>query len=343
MPHGNPSFAPYSICRRTIKPIGLFEQAAGRRAHDQRRHQIFEHRAGPGDQRRAARDRRRRAAEPEPVSGGHVALGDREEAGQARFGGQQVVAIGIERGFRNRNIRSRAIAARASNRKPNSIAIAIARKASSSAISRSRRAATSAPTASRSVAMRGDRRQDRAATNTADPTPVRRCARARWRSRCRSRISRLLGELRPVGRRSPHRRRRRLARASWTSPRANPPAGAASPSGFCARRAAERLPRQQREHVGDAGSARRRRERRLAATRGKRWRARSDVRRDCRYRRKTHIWASSTRRSRVSYQLKKWPRKRGMRAIVASVASRRSIAWVAPIQPKSRALTTESR
>ena len=38
----------------------------------------------------------------------------------------------------------------------------------------------------------------------------------------------------------------------------------------------------------------------------------------------------------------KWPRKRGMRFIVASVASSRSIVW-APIQPKSRAQTTDSR
>ena len=36
----------------------LLEQAAGRRAHHQRRHQIFEHRSRPGDQRRAHADRR---------------------------------------------------------------------------------------------------------------------------------------------------------------------------------------------------------------------------------------------------------------------------------------------
>ena len=65
---------------------GLSEQAAGRRAHDERGHQILEHRAGPGDERRAAGDRRHGAAEPEPVAGRHITLGDGKEARQPGLG-----------------------------------------------------------------------------------------------------------------------------------------------------------------------------------------------------------------------------------------------------------------
>ena len=35
-------------------------------------------------------------AEPEPVAGGYVSLGDRDEARKTRFGGKQVVIIGVE-------------------------------------------------------------------------------------------------------------------------------------------------------------------------------------------------------------------------------------------------------
>ena len=78
------------------QPVGLLEQAAGRCAHHQRRHQVLEHGAGPGDQRRAMAQRRRGAAEAEPVARGHVALGDGEQAGQPRLGSEQVVAAGVE-------------------------------------------------------------------------------------------------------------------------------------------------------------------------------------------------------------------------------------------------------
>ena len=45
----------------------MVEQAARRRAHDQRGHEVLEHRARPRDQGRPAADRRQRPAEPEPV------------------------------------------------------------------------------------------------------------------------------------------------------------------------------------------------------------------------------------------------------------------------------------
>ena len=96
MPQGTPSSSPYFSCRHTTSRLVSFQQAACRRAHHQRRHQIFEHRSGPGDQARTAVDRRQGAAQPEPVLGGHIALGDGDEARQPRFGRQQVVEIGIE-------------------------------------------------------------------------------------------------------------------------------------------------------------------------------------------------------------------------------------------------------
>ena len=89
------------------EPAGLLEQAAGRRAHHQRRHQVLEHRSRPRDERRAARHRRQRAAEAEPVRDRHVALGDRDEARQARLRGEQVVAAGVEACRRRRGSRSR--------------------------------------------------------------------------------------------------------------------------------------------------------------------------------------------------------------------------------------------
>ena len=55
MPQGTPSSVAIVDLAPHDQPVGLLEQAAGRRAHDQRRHQVFEHRARPGDQRRAVR------------------------------------------------------------------------------------------------------------------------------------------------------------------------------------------------------------------------------------------------------------------------------------------------
>ena len=52
--------------------VGLLDQAAERRPHDQRRHEVLEHRARPGDQRRATSDRRHRTPEPEPVARRHA-------------------------------------------------------------------------------------------------------------------------------------------------------------------------------------------------------------------------------------------------------------------------------
>ena len=60
-------------------------------------HEIFEHRARPGKQRRAAAERGDAMSEPEPVTRRQVALGDGDKAREARFRGQQVVAAFVER------------------------------------------------------------------------------------------------------------------------------------------------------------------------------------------------------------------------------------------------------
>ncbi len=64
--------------------------------HDERGHEIFEHRARPGLQRRGTAERRQRAAEPEPVPCRDVALGDGEETRQPCFRGQKIIDISIQ-------------------------------------------------------------------------------------------------------------------------------------------------------------------------------------------------------------------------------------------------------
>ena len=76
--------------------VGLVEDAALRLLHDQRRHQVFEHRARPRNQRPAEADLDDGPAETEPVLGRNVALGDGEEAGEAGFRGEQVVTALVE-------------------------------------------------------------------------------------------------------------------------------------------------------------------------------------------------------------------------------------------------------
>ena len=88
--------------------VGLFQQASGRRAHDERRHEVFEHGARPGNEGGAFADRRDGASEPKPVAGRNVVLGDRDEARQARLGGEQVVAVGVERPVRGTSDRQQA-------------------------------------------------------------------------------------------------------------------------------------------------------------------------------------------------------------------------------------------
>ena len=96
---GQPEFRGVGDLPADDQTVGLLEQASRRRAHDERGHQIFEHRSRPRNQRGAMRDRRRGAAEPEPMLRRDVALGDREEAGEPRLGSQEIVTVLIERAF----------------------------------------------------------------------------------------------------------------------------------------------------------------------------------------------------------------------------------------------------
>ena len=74
----------------------LVQQAAHRRTHHQLRHQVFEHRARPRDERGTATHRRKRAVQAKPVRRRNVALGDGDEAREARLRSEKVVTAGIQ-------------------------------------------------------------------------------------------------------------------------------------------------------------------------------------------------------------------------------------------------------
>ena len=74
---------------------GLVQQRVVVARHHQHRHQVLEHRAAPRQQQGVAVHRGEQASEGEPVGLRHLALRDGGEAGQAHFGGQQVVVAGI--------------------------------------------------------------------------------------------------------------------------------------------------------------------------------------------------------------------------------------------------------
>ena len=131
-----PERSPVGLLALHDQPIGLLEQAAGRRAHDQRRHQVLEHRARPGDQRRPVSERRRGPAEAEPVPGRDIALGDGEQAGEPRLRCEQIVAARCRAGARRPNSRSTSSLRSGSSRNAKSIASAMARAVSASAFSR---------------------------------------------------------------------------------------------------------------------------------------------------------------------------------------------------------------
>ena len=79
------------------QPIGVLQHAADGGSHHEGRHQVLEHRPGPRDQGGATADGSQRATEAEPVFGIDVALGDRHEAGETGFRGEQVVVARIQR------------------------------------------------------------------------------------------------------------------------------------------------------------------------------------------------------------------------------------------------------
>ena len=75
--------------------VALAQQGHGIAPQEDVRHQILEHRAVPGYQRKPRRLLGDRPAEVEPVLGRHIALGDREEAGEPCLARQQVVMMGV--------------------------------------------------------------------------------------------------------------------------------------------------------------------------------------------------------------------------------------------------------
>ena len=91
----HPAAAAIALLGHDRLAVRLIQQAARRFVHDQDRHQVFEHRPRPRPQSRTARHRDGRAAKPEPVGCGNVALGDGEQAGQPRLGRQQVIAAAV--------------------------------------------------------------------------------------------------------------------------------------------------------------------------------------------------------------------------------------------------------
>ena len=104
---GRLGYAPgHAECRAVLylpahdQPIRLLQKAPGRRAHDERWHQILKHGARPGNERGAVADRSRRAAETKPMPRGDVTLRDGDETRQARLRRQKVVAALVESAFR---------------------------------------------------------------------------------------------------------------------------------------------------------------------------------------------------------------------------------------------------
>ncbi len=74
---------------------GLVEQCPIVSRHYQRRHQVLEHRAAPGQQHGLAADRGEQAPQRKPMILRQLSLCDRDEAAQPRFGRQQIIKAGI--------------------------------------------------------------------------------------------------------------------------------------------------------------------------------------------------------------------------------------------------------
>ena len=75
---------------------GLTQYAALRFVEHQTRHQVLKHRAGPGAQSGVRTAGKKRAPQAGPVAHRQIALGDRQQAGQARLRRQQVVEAGVK-------------------------------------------------------------------------------------------------------------------------------------------------------------------------------------------------------------------------------------------------------
>ena len=328
------------ICRLTIRAARLLDQAAGRRAHHERGHQILEHRSRPGDQGGAAIDGRDGSTQAKPVPGRDIALGDGHEAREPRFGGEQVVAARVESSLGDA-IADRQELSLGIRRKPNSIGpghgvgtIARARQGGDRGLLRrpvaprrraggygSSRVNGLGPArhfgAGRILLVCGEVAS--AATTRSPSVASLAVCPAMSRRFTRNSLQRVCQGI-----------ERRIELAALRSLRAGP-----------VREVAQRVAGEQ-ERVPDAGDPFRMR--RAAAddlpqalASAIRWPARLPLSTEETYLRLQRAQVC------VSYQLKKWPRKRWSCSIVASVASSRSTVSSVPIQPKSRAATTERR
>ena len=75
------------------------QQPADRLRHQERRHQVFEHRAGPRFQAGRHSHRQEGPAQCAPVAARDVAFGDGQETGQPGFRSEQIVIACVERLF----------------------------------------------------------------------------------------------------------------------------------------------------------------------------------------------------------------------------------------------------
>ena len=79
-----------------------------RRAHDERRHQVLEHRTRPRNQRGAVCDRCHGTTKTKPVLRGNVVFCDCQKACEPRLRREQIVAVGIKAALQTPDSRSKA-------------------------------------------------------------------------------------------------------------------------------------------------------------------------------------------------------------------------------------------
>ena len=94
-PPGHAIAGPVATLELDRHALAFAEQRLRPRPQQQARHQIFEHRAVPRQKRDPAMGRDDRPLEMKPMLRRDVAFGDREEAGDARLGCEQVVMVRI--------------------------------------------------------------------------------------------------------------------------------------------------------------------------------------------------------------------------------------------------------
>ena len=92
---GDPALAAVLDLPRHRRLAGLVEQRVVVGGHHQQRHQVFEHRTAPRQQRRFSPGAGEQPPEGKPALLGQLSLGDGDETAQSRFRGQQIVVAGV--------------------------------------------------------------------------------------------------------------------------------------------------------------------------------------------------------------------------------------------------------